>query len=744
MSKPRKQQTVTGRVTKTFYSTPGFSAGVIRKDSGQEIRFAGKIMAMEGDRLRLEGHFESTPYGMQLKVSGFQHDLPTEANGLAHYLATHPKIKGIGPAKAALIAKQFGADFDAALSENAEAIAKAARVPVAVIENLRDEWTRTRAFNTANTWLAAFELTHRQITTLTEKYGNSVVGVFKENPYRLIRDIKGYGFKKVDKIARRMGVAKEHPERIRAGILQCVNEELDSGHTWTEYRELLDKADALLLLDSMDGRECIEAKLDHLIREKLLACESLNGWPVVAHFGVRRMEMDLADIFRRGRGANPHFQDVADLVTRILDIAPSLNPGQKTAVERCLRHGMTVVTGGAGVGKTFLVRSLCDLYENEDRSVLLCAPTGKAAKRMEESTGRAAQTIHRLLGYNGREFQNEGPIETDLLVIDEVSMCDVSLLWHLLRAIDLDVTSVVLVGDHNQLPPIGAGNVLRDLIKTEMVPVSRLTEVVRQAGELKRNCSAILDGRIAKAAVTDGNGLSPWQTVLGHLSAEDALGRIVDLYTKQFPAISGLDILRDVQVLTPIRSKGPLSVAHLNRLLQRLIQKRLFGVEAPKTPPNRRPPFLLHDKVIQRRNNYDLGVMNGTVGFVADVHGNGDLQVDFDGELVLLKKSEGHLGDLDLAYALTIHQCQGSEFPVAVVVCHKSHSFMHHRNLLYTGVTRAKRSVVIIGDHWGVKNCAEKEEASQRRTFLSQIPYLENPPTRRRALADADVTVRGL
>jgi len=304
----------------------------------------------------------------------------------------------------------------------------------------------------------------------------------------------------------------------------------------------------------------------------------------------------------------------------------------------------------------------------------------------------------------------------------------------LLCAVDLDKTAVVLVGDHHQLPPVGPGNVLRDLIATKPVPVVLLDEIVRQAGILKENSAAVLRGRVAGTSPAEGEGLRPWYRVADFTQPEELVAFVQALYESKLQDQFGLDLIADVQLLTPTR-KGPLGVNALNIELQQLVQRKLRGVQVDPTPANRRPRPLPGDKVIQRRNNYSLEIMNGTVGQVLTVDGKtGDLTVRFDGRDVRLQRSEGHLQDIDLAYALTIHQTQGSEFPVAIVIVHKSHSFQHHRNLLYTGVTRAKNSTIILGDHWGIRNCAAKVQVNKRRTWLSLIagrrPALQEDATK--------------
>jgi exodeoxyribonuclease V alpha subunit len=299
-------------------------------------------------------------------------------------------------------------------------------------------------------------------------------------------------------------------------------------------------------------------------------------------------------------------------------------------------------------------------------------------------------------------------------------MVDVPLAWHLFQALDLERTAVVLVGDHNQLPPVGPGNVLRDLIDTRAVPTVILDEIVRQAGVLKENSIAILHGEVRKTAADDGGSRRPWYLVDQFTDVWDVQRFLVDLFDSVLVERLGFDLVEDVQVLTPTR-KGPLGVEALNVELQRLVQKKLWSVDVSAPKPGRRPRFLLHDKVIQTRNNYDLGVMNGAVGRVTAIESDGAMEVSFNGQAVTVTPESGHLSDLSLAYALTIHKAQGSEFPCAIVLVHKSHSFMHHRNLFYTGVTRAQEVAIVIGDRWGLRNCAQRRRLEQRKTFLSLL-----------------------
>jgi exodeoxyribonuclease V alpha subunit len=378
------------------------------------------------------------------------------------------------------------------------------------------------------------------------------------------------------------------------------------------------------------------------------------------------------------------------------------------------------MTGGAGSGKTYTIKSIIKVCDEFGLRYELAAPTGKAAKRMEHSTQRPAQTVHRLLGFNGHHFAKGPlePIETDFLVVDEVSMVDVPLMYRLFSALNLQRTAVLLVGDHNQLPPVGPGNVLRDLIQSRAIPTTVLTKIIRQAGVLKENSTAILDGIVQPTCDEKTGQYRPWYLV-NNFTERDHVGRFLEmLFEEVLTERLGFDLIRDVQVLTPTH-KGSLGTVALNIALQRLIQQKLYGVAAPEVKPGSRPRLLPGDKVIQTRNDYELGVMNGAVGFVVTNDPKLGLAIDFEGEIVSMGCDSVQERHVQLAYATSIHKMQGSEFPCAVIIMHKSHSFMHHRNLFYTAVTRAQESVIVLGDRWGIVNCAHTQKVDTRNTFLS-------------------------
>jgi exodeoxyribonuclease V alpha subunit len=709
--------TVCGVVDTVYHAATNFSAGRIRTADGGTVRFAGKVFVRENEPVSLRGRWEEHPtYGRQFHAEWLNAQVDLDPAGLANFLANHPQVFGIGPAKAKLIADTYGARFNEVLRRNPSAMARVAKVSIETIANLRAVWDKSAALNASMTYLASFGLTHFQVTTLVDKFGNHVVPILQENPYLLVTEVPGFGFKRVDKIARRLGTPKELASRLRAGLQYLIEAALDDGDCWVEYEELLDRANNLLVLDNLDSREMIERQLEELIAEKILVCAP-HARLVVADPGIHRMETYLDIVFRRAREPNPNR---ARLIAGYVGFNQNLNTDQRAAACNAFAYRISLMTGGAGSGKTFTIRSLIDSCEQQSLSYALAAPTGKAAKRLEQSVGRPAHTIHRLLGFNGTSF-GRGPdnqLELQFLVIDEVSMVDVPLMFRLFQAIDLNRTSVFLVGDHNQLPPVGPGNVLRDLVLSKAIPTTVLSKIIRQAGVLKENSTAILSGEIRGTSEEKIGGYRPWYVVDRFSERMKVQLFLEKLFADVIEERLGFDLLQDVQVLTPTH-KGPLGTVDLNILLQRIVQRKRFGITVPPIEPGRRPALFRGDKVIQTKNDYDLSVMNGALGFVVANDPKCGLTVDFEGRLVEIPKDTRKEQNLQLAYATSIHKMQGSEFPCALVIVHKSHAFMHHRNLLYTAVTRAQKSVILLGDKWGMENCAKVQKVDQRNTFLS-------------------------
>ena len=749
---------IRGKIDVVFCSYPNFTAGRIRVDDGKLLSFSGKIAVNPDDQVILVGKMINDPkYGLQIKVDSVELDLILDRYGLENFLAKNKEIKNIGPAKAKIIVDNFGDNFEFYLKEKPEEIARIAKLDIKDVQNLREVWESDKELNQISIWLASFGLTHHQIKTITHRFGNSAKAILEKNPYLLIGLVDNFGFKKVDIIARQLNVPKEFPPRITAGVKYCVQEELDEGHCWIEYDNLIDKSNKLLILDCApdEAKQMIVNAIHDLIKRRVLTYQEYNGNYCVGLPGILNTERYIYNSLLAGNISNPHFKNAnTNPETYISKDTTLLNEQQFAAVNNFLSHQKSLISGGAGTGKTFTLSTILSLCEERGLDVALAAPTGKAAKRMEQVTGSEASTVHRLLGWQpggtdskskGKtkkenknvepsfEFCETNPLPMNVVIIDEFSMMDVFLTRALLSAIS-SKTSLVLVGDHNQLPPVGAGNVLRDLIVYNVIPTTILTQVVRQSGPLKENSNAILRGIVmpttSSPAAKNDSILSPW-ILDKQKEPANVIARIGQLYYTELEQY-GFDLLSDVQLLTP-RKTGPLGTRALNNALQVLFQQKLYNFQIEKTPDDKPPVFHVGDKVIQTRNDYDINVMNGTIGIIQNfgkeqvLNDDGKptgrtkdvivVKFEFEDDLKNVDKSNN---DLELAYALTIHKTQGSEFQVAICIIHSSHRIpMHHRHLFYTAVTRARRSCIIIGDPWGMRKCAETIKNDNRRTFLS-------------------------
>ena len=535
-----------------------------------------------------------------------------------------------------------------------------------------------------------------------------------------------YGIDRADRAAIALGHELACVNRTKAGILtQLISIEKWDGHCWEKWETVRKGTASKLSLNSLtsdNGDDLLKKAMRELVDggeckyEKHLPSNNGSNIHAIARSELAEMEEALARDFKRSRLSR--MRRGKRLPDRLV-AHYGLNEQQQNAVETALRHRISLISGVAGSGKSYVISVLHELHQRQRRRVTLCAPTGKAARRLEELTGTEACTIHRLLGFDGYSYRRnaDNPLDTEVVIVDEVSMMDTELLYHLFEAVNMRRSIVTLVGDHNQLPPVGPGYPLRDLIEDDTVPRVELPEVIRQAGELKKNCTDILKGQIAETVISP-EGVPIWkvETELG--AEEDLSERIMELFSGELESL-GYDIMSDVQVLIPRKSTA-IGVDKINVLLQQLLQKQRFdrNIDIQDTD---NPNFFPGDKIIQTRNNYDLGqegIMNGTIGRVISVSGN-SMEVEFSGETVSIKKKLWK--DILLAYALTVHKTQGSEFPCIILVLHPSHKWkMHHRNLFYTGVTRAQKSVFILGTETAIRNCAKTVDTQKRQTLL---PY---------------------
>lgn len=724
---------IKGTISRLYIATPNFSAGVIdsqNRESGP-FKFTAPVQLVAGTRVVMPGKWvQDKKYGTQFKADSVEYDMTLDAHGLALWLAKNPALKGIGRAKAEKIGMHFGENFDDVITNRPEEIQELAKLSDESMDLLKALWIDYRDYHKLITWLAGFGLSIHEIEQIKNKYGEAAIGILQADPYAIIGEIERFQFKRVDAIALKTGVPKNHESRIEHGILWCVKDALNEGSTIIEYDQLVILANKLLELDQLNSKDMIKATIAKLVNDGKLRAHLVSDKRVIIDPDIAEKEEYLCRIFKGiSVKQHPSFQGVPLQISEWLPSGDKqLNEDQHTAVLQAFKHPISLISGGAGSGKTFTIDTITKIYEQHlEKTVALCAPTGKAARRMEEATGHPASTIHRLLEYHpflGWQRNKDNPIKADLVIVDEVSMVDSILGWHLFQAIDLKKTAVVLVGDHNQLPPVGPGNILRDVIQTESIPTTILTHVVRQAGILKYNCTGILEGTIEPTFVPKKGESSfiPWQ-VVKHLTETEECRRFLGSgFAQILESWPDADIIHGIQILSP-QKKGPLGCDALNIMLQRITQKIKWNVAVDPVDEGKRPKFYLMDKVIQIKNDYDpnVDVMNGTLGQVIEIMDDGEITVEFEGKDKPVTIPADKRNNLALAYALTIHKCQGSEFPMVLLVIHKQHNFMHTRNLLYTGATRAKKKLIIMGDGWGIRNCAAKVAVDKRQTWLREL-----------------------
>lgn len=659
-----------------------------------------------GSVLSLDGSWKmDAKYGRQFSVERFEETLPATVYGIEKYLGSG-LIKGIGPKFAKRIVEKFGKDTLNVIEDTPEELLKVAGIGKIRVERIKKSWQDQKEIKNIMLFLQSHEVSTSHATKIFKTYGSDSISIVKENPYRLADDIWGIGFKTADTIAEKMGIEKDTFIRLRSGILYTLNKLAENGHCYAVREQLLDKAMELLGVDSPE----LEITLDEMIRTEDVIKEEEAIYLPPFYFSETGCAKRLLRLLWARRQMNLDPEYILEMVEKSSDI--TYDEIQLEAVRTAVSSKVMVLTGGPGTGKTTTTMGIITAYQLAGCKILLAAPTGRAAKRMSEATGLEAKTVHRLLEYKppeGYQKNEEHPLEGDVLILDECSMIDVMLMYNLLKALP-EHMSLILVGDTDQLPSVGAGNVLKDIIDSGRVPVVRLTRIFRQAqgSRIIMNAHRINQGE----PIDMRGGKNSDFFFAAKESNEEVVDTLVQYCTKNLPKYYHADAFRDIQVLTPMQ-RGICGAANLNQVLQEAMNPSSVCLRRGGTQ------YRLHDKVMQIRNDYEKEVFNGDIGTVADVDmEDRELTVDFDGRRVVYDVTE--LDELVLAYAVTIHKAQGSEYPIVVMPFTMSHFVMLQRNLLYTGVTRAKKILVLIGEKKAIFYAIKNAATTERNTMLAK------------------------
>ncbi len=736
---------------------------VIDQSDGEEVIMVGKLAyAAEGDMIEASGVITEHPvYGQQLQIESCQMKLPQDEQSVERYLGSGA-IKGIGAALAARIVRRFKADTLRIMEEEPERLAEVKGISEKMAMAIGEQIETKKDMRQAMMFLQSYGISMNLAAKIYQEYGPSLYGIIRENPYRLADDIPGVGFKMADEIAGRVGIFTDSDYRIKAGLLYTLLQAAAAGHTYLPKDALLSQTAQLLRVDaSAMEKHLMDMQIDRKIVIKPAGNGSAEDTPLFVYAAqYYYLELNTArmlhDLNIRGRMSE---EEICAALARLEgEEGISLDPLQEQAVLEAAGSGLLVITGGPGTGKTTTINTIIRYFEEEGLEILLGAPTGRAAKRMSEATGHEARTIHRMLelvpvssgdaqaassasrggaaasGSPGMHFDRneENPLDADVIIIDEMSMVDISLMHALLRAVTVG-TRLILVGDVDQLPSVGPGNVLRDIIDSGCFNVVKLTRIFRQAAQsdIVVNAHRINEGQPVDLAKRSQDFLFIRQS-----SPDQAVETCLTLIQQKLPGYVHASPF-DIQVMTPMR-KGVLGVERLNQILQASLN--------PPSPNKKEREaggslYREGDKVMQIKNNYQMtweirdrhgipldkgsGVFNGDMGIIREINEYAEtLTVEFD-EGRMIEYSFKQLEELELAYAITVHKSQGSEYPAVIVPMYPGPRMLMTRNLLYTAVTRAKSCVCLVGQpeifYSMAANCQEQERCSGLKSRIQEI-----------------------
>jgi exodeoxyribonuclease V alpha subunit len=718
-----QHETIRGTVERIVYSNDDTHYTVARllpEDAmavAEPVTIVGALPSLvEGEVIMAEGAWKTHKrFGRQFAVTSYSTVAPPTLAGMERYLASK-LIKGVGPEFAKRIVKQFGEDTLQVIDEEPNRLLEVEGIGPGRLEGIMQSWREHSGLRDVMVFLQGLDIGGAYAARVYKTFGAGAIDAVKENPYCLASAVRGIGFKTADRIAANMGFPHDAPERVRSGLIYLLGELANDGHTSYPRDALVKRASELLQVDFEPIEQAIR---DEEAEGRIVVEREFDGDPVYACM-LQAAEFGVAELLKAVDASESELKEI-DAPAAVawaekrnsIDLAPT----QREAIEAVLTHKVTIITGGPGVGKTTIVNCIIPILRKRGMSVLLAAPTGRAAKRLSETTGHEAQTIHRMLKWNPQTAtfikNQDDPLEADAVIVDEVSMLDIVLMRDLLLAVPLTAV-LVLVGDVDQLPSVGPGNVLRDIIGSGVFPVKRLETIFRQdeRSPIVWNAHRINHGRMPDLTQPVGAEHEGFYFIERH-TPEDVLETVKELCASRIPQRFGMDPVSDVQVMAPMY-RGMAGVTNLNEELRNCLN-------AGAHPVIKRfgRTFAPNDKVMQIRNDYDKDVFNGDIGRVADVDRIAEnVTVRYDDKHVEYGFDE--LDALQPAYAISVHKSQGSEYPAVVMALTSHHYMMLQRNLLYTAVTRGIRLVVIVGDKKALATAVRNDRIRRRHTKLAE------------------------
>lgn len=674
------------------------------------------IAPLIGQLLEIEGEWVKHPkFGQQFKATTYKTVAPTEISGIEKFLASGA-INGIGPAMAKKIVAEFGEKTLEIIAKSPNELLKVPGIGKKTAEKISASYLEQSELTEIMVWLENHGISNTYAGKIFAKYGSFAIDIMEKDIYRLFQDIEGIGFLTADKLAFNLGIQREDKRRIISGIDYALMQLCNNGHCCIPEMALVDKTAKILQVNNQIIFTILKERIDiGSLNTEVVGGETLI-YPPYLYYAEKKVATRLLQL---QQATEPLSEDNLSLFIKVWekDNQIQLAQKQKEAIKACLHHGVLVLTGGPGTGKTTVIKGILSILKAQGLKIRLAAPTGRAAKRLSETTGQKALTIHRLLEANnlaqddnlqlGFSKDIDDQLDADVIILDEVSMVDIVLMHHFLNAVP-DGCRIILVGDTDQLPAVGPGSVLKDIIRSQKVPAIRLDEIFRQAqtSMIIQNAHIINAGRLPDLRKQYSD------FVFYELNDDTSITqKILDLCTKDLPH-EGFDVLKDVQILSPMH-RFLCGVENLNLMLQEQLNPKKNQDELKYSSQT----FRVGDKVMHIRNNYQKNVFNGDIGFIQDVN-NEKLTVDYFDHIVTYEKNE--LNELTLAYASSVHKSQGSEYKVVIIPLSTSHYIMLQRNLLYTAITRAKQKVIIIGSKKALMTAIQSNRTQKRYTLLAE------------------------